>query len=345
MRYKKLTLVVAIGACCGMIQLALAQGFGRGEGLPRHDITNVIGDLYRFRQVRHFGMFLVTPDGIIVVDPTNSEVAAWLKEQLDDRFGLPVKYVIYSHSHNDHASGGEVFADTATIIGHENMRHNLRPPAADAPLLSRERLWDTDGDGRIQATEAEGTVLANALATWDTNRDGALSRAEIWARRFGGEQVPPDIYYSDRAVVTLGGKTVELHYTGRNHTDDMTVVLFPAERTIYTVDFLTPKRPPRTMLADGFLPEWIESLRTVEQLDFDIISPGHELPGTKADVIEQRQYLEELVAAVAEGIAAGKTKEQLVETVLMEDYDHLIEYEFSRAGNVAGAYEILLSSQ
>ena len=51
------------------------------------------------------------------------------------------------------------------------------------------------------------------------------------------------------------------------------------------------------------------------------------------------------MAAVAAGIAAGKTKEQLVETVLMEDYDHLIEYEFSRAGNVAGAYEILISSQ
>jgi len=305
----------------------------------------VTGDLYRFRQVRHFGMFLVTPDGIIVVDPTNSEVAAWLKEQLDERFGLPVKYVIYSHSHNDHASGGEVFADTATLIGHENMRENLRSPAADAPLLPRERLWDTNGDGLIQATEAEGTVLANTFAAQDTNRDGALTRAEIWARRFGGEQVPPDIYYSDRASVTLGGKTVELHYTGRNHTDDMTVVLFPAERTIYTVDFLTPKRPPRTTLGDGFLPEWIESLRRVEQLDFDIISPGHELPGTKADVTEQRQYLEELVAAVAAGIAAGKTKEQLVETVLMEDYDHLIEYDFSRAGNVAGAYEILISSQ
>ncbi len=125
----------------------------------------------------------------------------------------------------------------------------------------------------------------------------------------------------------------------------MTVVLSPAERTIYTVDFLTPKRPPRTTLADGFLPEWIESLRRVEELDFDIISPGHELLGTKADVIEQRQYLEELVAAVAKGIAEGKTKEQLVETVLLEKFDHLLEYEFSRPGNVAGAYEILISSQ
>ena len=131
---------------------------------------------------------------------------------------------------------------------------------------------------------------------------------------------------------------------GRNHSDDMSVVLFPEERTIYTVDFLTPKRPPRADLGGGFLPDWVASLRRVEQLDFDIISPGHELPGTKADVIEQRHYLEELVEAVSEGIAAGRTKQQLVETILMEDYDHLIEYDFSRARNVAGAYEILISN-
>jgi glyoxylase-like metal-dependent hydrolase (beta-lactamase superfamily II) len=345
MRYRNLIPAIAIGASCGLAQLGYTQGFGTGEGLPRHEITHLTGDLYRFRHVRHFGMFLVTPDGIVVVDPTNSEAAAWLKDQLDQRFGLPVKYVIYSHSHNDHASGGEVFAETATFIGHENMRKNLQSPAADAPLLMRERLWDTNGDGVIRAAEAEGTVLAGEFTEVDTNRDGALTSAEIWARRFGGEQVPPDIYYAHRASITLGGKTVELHYTGRNHTDDMTVVLFPEERTIYTVDFLTPKRPPRTTLYGGFFPDWVDSLRQVEQLDFDTISPGHELPGTKADVIEQRRYLEDLVAAVSAGIAEGKTKQQLVETVLMEDYDHLIEYDESRAGNVVGVYETLMSKR
>jgi glyoxylase-like metal-dependent hydrolase (beta-lactamase superfamily II) len=327
-----------------LTQSAHAQGFGTGEGLPRHEITHVTGDLYRFRQVRHFGMFLVTADGIVVVDPTNSEAAVWLKDQLDERFGRPVKYVIYSHSHNDHASGAEVFAATATIIGHENIRHNLRTPAPDAPLLPREQLWDANNDGRIQLVEAAGTALAAPFAALDSDGNGALSRAEIWARQYGGQQVPPDIYFTDRASISLGGKQVELHYVGRNHTDDMTVVLFPDERTIYTVDFLTPKRPPRADLGGGYLPDWVASLRRVEQLDFDIISPGHELPGTKADVIEQRRYLEELVAAVSEGIAAGKTQDQLVETVLMQNYDHLIEYDFSRARNVAGAYEILISS-
>jgi ADP-dependent phosphofructokinase/glucokinase len=57
------------------------------------------------------------------------------------------------------------------------------------------------------------------------------------------------------------------------------------------------------------------------------------------------RYLEELVAAVSDGIAEGKTKEQLVETILMENYDHLIEYDESRAGNVAGVYETLITNQ
>jgi len=313
-------------------------------GEPERVIEHVTGDLYRFRQVRHIGVFLATSEGIILVDPTFPEMAAWVKEQLDERFGVPVKYVIYSHNHNDHAGGGDVFADTATFIGHENMRKNLQRPADDAPLLPREQLWDTNGDGRIQEPEAKG-FTSNNFARWDANGNGSLSRPEIWAARSGGPTVrPPDVYYSDYASVTLGGKTVELHYTGINHTDDMTVVRFPAERAIYTVDFLTPNRPARTDLDGGFLPAWVDSLRQVEQLDFDIIVPGHESPGTKAQVSEQARYMEDLYAAVSAGIAAGMTEQELVETVLLEQYSHLIEYELSRAGNVSGAYEILMST-
>ena len=342
---RNLACALALAALVTAASTADAQETGAQNAPPEREITNVTGNLYRFRQIRHIGMFLVTPEGIIVVDPTNSELSGWLKEQLDERFGLPVRYVIYSHSHNDHASGGEAFADTATFIGHENMRANLQRPPEDAPLLPREQLWDANGDGLIQENEIDIAMYSNNFARRDSDGNGGLNRAEIWAARFGGNQVPPDITYTNRATVRLGGKTVELHYTGRNHSNDMTVVLFPEERTIYTVDFLTPNRPPRTELDGGFLPEWVDSLRRVEELDFDIISPGHESPGTKAHVTEQREYLEELVAAVEAGIAEGKAREELVETILMEDYVHLIEYDYSRAGNVAGAYEILISNR
>ncbi|HSG65369.1 MAG TPA: MBL fold metallo-hydrolase [Gammaproteobacteria bacterium] len=328
---------------------AAAASFGPGAGsaqnAPVREITNVTGNLYRFRETRHYGVFLVTSDGIVVVDPANPALAGWLKSELDRRFGLPVRYVVYSHAHNDHASGGQVFADTATFVGHENMRRNLQKPPADAPLLPREQLWDANGNGRIELSEANG-YAAQAFQLLGIDERAGLRRTDIWEVRFGGGNiVPPDIYYADRMTIALGGKTVELQFFGLGHTDDMSVVLFPEERTIYTVDALTPERLPFEDLDGTFLPEWLEWLRHVDTLDFDIIAPGHEDLGTKADVAEQIAYMRDLVDAVETGIAAGRSKQELVDSVLLEQYSHMRAYEAYRASNVAGAYEILVSSR
>ena len=334
--------VAALLAYDGVAQAQFGEGAPPGS--PGREVIHLTGDLYRFRDIRHYGMFLHTSEGIILVDPTNPETAAWLKEELDQRFDVPVRYVIYSHAHNDHAAGGDVFADTATFVAHENMAKNLIEPAESAPLLPREQLSDANGNGGIEESEAKG-ALASGFAQLDKDGNGRLSRREIWARRFanGGQSKPPDIVYRDFASITLGGKTVELHYTGLTHTDDMTVVLFPEQRMIYTVDHLTPKRLPRGDLDGGFLPEWLESLKRIEQLDFDWVSPGHESVGTKADVSEQVRYMSDLIEAVSAGIAAGKSQEELVESVRLEQYSHLLEYDRSRASNVAGAYEMLVA--
>jgi glyoxylase-like metal-dependent hydrolase (beta-lactamase superfamily II) len=311
-------------------------------------MLEIAGDLYRFREIRHVGMFLVTPDGIIVVDPTNPGLAAWLKDELDSRFGLPVRHVIYSHSHNDHAAGGEVFADTATFIGHDNMRSNLRKPPADAPLLPRERLWDTNGNGRIEYDEGN-RYAQMAFDIMSIDQSDSVTRSDIWESRFGnrllGKIVPPDITYADQMTVTLGGKSVELHYAGLGHTDDTSIVLFPDERTIYVVDALTPERLPFEDLDGTFLPEWLQWLRYVDALDFDIISPGHEDVGTKADLTEQINYMRDLIDGVRTGIDAGLSKQELIDSLLLEEYSHMRQFDNWRAQNVSGAYEILISNE
>ena len=340
----KLVRALAGGFCASVVAVSCTQA----PEAPDREITNLTGDLYRFRETRHIGMFLVTPDGIIVVDPTNPGLAAWLKAELDERFGLPVRYVIYSHAHNDHASGGEVFADTATFVGHVNMRQNLQKPPADAPLLPREQLWDTNGNGRIEYDEGNRYAQMSFDIVGADHSEG-VTRSDIWESRFGnrllGPIVPPDIYYSDQMTVTLGGKSVELHFAGLGHTDDTSIILFPEERTIYVVDALTPKRLPFEDLDGTFLPEWLHWMRQVDTLDFDIISPGHEDPGAKADVAEQIAYFEDLIEGVSAGIAAGLSKDEVVETVLLEQYAHMLQYDNWRAQNVSGAYEILSSGR
>lgn len=79
-----------------------------------------LGDgLYRFVDDRHRAVFLVTDEGIVLVDTLNSRAAAWLKTELDKRFDVPVRYVIYSHNHSDHIYGAEAFdAPGVTFIAH-----------------------------------------------------------------------------------------------------------------------------------------------------------------------------------------------------------------------------------
>ena len=99
--------------------LALAQ-----DELFR-EIVNITGDLYRATNNAHHNVFLVTDEGIILTDPIGTDFATWLKAELDERFDVPVRYVLYSHYHDDHASGGAVFEDTAEFVGHENTAVNL----------------------------------------------------------------------------------------------------------------------------------------------------------------------------------------------------------------------------
>src|SRR6185436_5774878 len=96
-------------------------------GPPRvaREIIKIADDIYRTRNGAWYGLFLTTSEGIVVVDPISNDFAKWLKTQLDERFpGVPVRYVIYSHSHWDHIEGGDVFAGTARFVAYEGLLRN-----------------------------------------------------------------------------------------------------------------------------------------------------------------------------------------------------------------------------
>src|SRR5579862_7354958 len=94
------------------------------------EIGKLTGDVYWARMDDYVSAFMVTSEGIVLVEPIGTDFATWLKDELARGFKVPVKYVISSHSHWDHASGGAVYADTARFIGHENMLKNVAMPPA-----------------------------------------------------------------------------------------------------------------------------------------------------------------------------------------------------------------------
>jgi len=248
----------------------------------KRSITKIAGDLYRFQNNFHFSVFLVTPDGIIATDPINAQAATWLKGELKSRFGVPVKYLIYSHDHVDHIAGGEVFAPQATVIAHERAR---------ATIIGEQRPTAT-----------------------------------------------PEVTFTDRMTVTLGGKSVELIYLGLSHSDNMIVMHFPEERALYTVDFVSVKRLPYKNLSDAYMPEWIDAVRQVEAMDFDILVPGHGAMGTRADATEHRQYLQALYSAVLDGARKGQSLDDMKKGIMLEEFKHMSMYDKWRELNIEGVY-------
>jgi glyoxylase-like metal-dependent hydrolase (beta-lactamase superfamily II) len=338
---------LAVLAACATFGTALAQ-----PRAPAREILHVKGDLYRARNGNWYTAFLVTPEGIILGDPINKEFAPWLKAELDARFpGNPVRYVVYSHSHFDHAEGGAAFAATATFVGHETMLTNLdgRYPHMPGDMIDR------NGNGVIDRAEIDipTTTRPGVCGMFpgffdqiDRNGDGRATPQEL--QQF---IVRPTLTYDSRMRIELGGKVVELVHPGKNHSNDATVMLFPGEGAAFATEFIADalvgdnarSLPSACGPFDGSpLEDWIASYRVVEALDFDILLTGH---GSalldKALVRETREFFEDLRNAVTAGMAAGRSLAELKESVHLEKYRDWANYERLRADNVEAAYRNL----
>ncbi len=251
---------------------------------PTREITNITGDLYRFQNNAHYSVFLVTDEGVIATDPINEEAATWLKSEITKRFNQQVKYVIYSHHHADHISGGKVF-DAAVFVGHSLTKQNIIEEKMSVPI--------------------------------------------------------PDETFDDKKTIELGGKKVELMYPGKSHSDNCIAVYFPDEKTVFVVDFISAKRLPYRTLNNSYFPDWMESIKKVEELDFDILAPGHGELGTKADAADHRKYIEELYTAVKDGVSKGQTLEEMKNSILLEEYKDFGRYADWREMNIEGVYNFL----
>jgi len=76
-------------------------------------LVQINGNLYRHTTgaglAVHSGFVLITKEGALVIDPAMTCTATWLRDEIKHRFNVSVRYVIYTHAHADHISGGQVF--------------------------------------------------------------------------------------------------------------------------------------------------------------------------------------------------------------------------------------------
>jgi glyoxylase-like metal-dependent hydrolase (beta-lactamase superfamily II) len=165
--------------------------------------------------------------------------------------------------------------------------------------------------------------------------------------------VIPDLTFSDRMTITLGDKRVELIYPGKGRDNNTIVVHYPAERVVLAVDSLWINRVAyRSIGGPNYFPEWIDALRNIEKIDFDILLAAHGVPGTgagatgtKADLTEFRKYYEALYDAVMTAKEQGMSIDEARDSIELPQFSHLGMYDEWFKMNVEGVYKLSASSR
>lgn len=148
----------------------------------------------------------------------------------------------------------------------------------------------------------------------------------------GLDVVIPDQVVDGKRTIKLGGTTLDLVYTGKNHSDSSLVMFLPKEKIIFAVDFNSLGAvPSRLAVNDSYPVEWEASLKKTLALNWERMIPGHPGPGgrlgTKKDMEQQLAFMTDLNAEVKKASDAGKCFDPAVKDVRLPQHNTLQNYE------------------
>ncbi len=253
-----------------------------------YETTRIAEGVYQFRWQAHNGFFVVTPAGVLAVDPISVEAAAQYAEEIKKVApNAPLRAIVYSHEDADHATGAPALMSamgvSVPIIAQRNAVPNLaRTASPDLPV--------------------------------------------------------PTLAYQEFMSFTLGGRVIELHYLGANHTDNSTVVYVPDVKVAFAVDFVSNDRVGFQDLPGWRFPDVFASLPRLLDLDFEIIVFGHGPLGDRDAIHRQIRYYDALRAEVRRAVEAGWSEDRSAAEVRLPEYGDWGQYDAWFPLNVRGVY-------
>ncbi|HEV3171985.1 MAG TPA: MBL fold metallo-hydrolase [Actinocrinis sp.] len=222
---------------------------------------------------------VVGTDGVAVVDTRCSVAEAReVAEQIRRFTSAPVRWVVNTHAHFDHAWGNAEFL----------------APRQDPPA----RIW---GHASLPARfDLDDPFVADIL------RQMRAAGPEWAAQVAGLELVPPTELVHESATIDLGGRLLELRHHGRGHTDADLWIRIPDAGVVLAGDLVEESGPPAFGL-DSFPMQWAATLdRALDWMGPDaIIVPGHGEPVGREFVSTQRGMIDAVAREIARLHAAG----------------------------------------
>jgi cyclase len=161
------------------------------------DIQPVAGDLHVITGEGGNVAVYATPDGVVLVDDmfyrNHADILARVKTVTD----RPVRYVINTHQHDDHAGGNAMMLPIAEVIAHRNVYANLKD-------LKRPYYEDTPG-----------TPIGLPRVTFTDRLDLHLGGRDVEAHYFGRGHTSGDAVIYFPAVKAIHTGDLFLTYSRR----------------------------------------------------------------------------------------------------------------------------------
>ena len=218
----------------------------------------------------------------------------------------PVRYLINTEPHGDHFTGNYFFE--GTVVAHEGTREAIM--AASAEQL-KEYLKQID---------PESVALPD---------------------RFSYR--PPSITLSQRLTIYLGSHTFQL-INLPGHTPFQLAVYIPEEKVVFTSDNVFGK--VQAWLHQALPYEWLNSLKQIQEMEADVLIPGHGRICSRDYIPEMSKFIESWIDVVKAAIDKGMSLEEAQDKISLLDRYPMEAGSEARAElvqhmNVARLYEVL----
>jgi glyoxylase-like metal-dependent hydrolase (beta-lactamase superfamily II) len=281
-------------------------------------------------------VFLIGDDGVTVIDTTlTSGSARELLTAIRALTDKPVRTVINTHLHDDHAAGNALFR--AEFPQAEFIAHAGAAAAAGDGGANR-RVWIDMAPRMIQQLQLsiEQQIGLGGGALTDDERD-SYQRDIATIGQYAAEApllqaIAPTRSVDGRLTLTRAGRTVDIRHLGRGHSAGDLVVDLPDDHIVVAGDLIAWPAP---LLGASSHP--LDFGLTVQRLlDLDpsaVIVPGHgPIMGDTTYAKLEVRLLESIKAQIESAIARGETLEQAKKSIRVES----LRKEFARDSALVG---------
>jgi glyoxylase-like metal-dependent hydrolase (beta-lactamase superfamily II) len=254
--------------------------------------------------------FVVGERGVLVIESMlNGDLASQLIGLVRQVTTKPIRFLVNTSYHGDHAYGNYVFPENTVIIQHPATKRYMDEHFEDDRRFMIGLMGRRRGIERVQARTA-------------------------------------DIVVPEMISVDLGGRILEVRHFGFAQTPGDLVIWVPDAKVLWVGNMIQAPSPALPWLLEGRHHDTIETLRRVRDFlpeDATII-PGHGRPMRPADIEFPLRYLRELDGSVRKAIGDGRSVEDAVDAVAMAQYGDYSLFDWAhKTVNVPAAYHHLRS--